>query len=81
MYPKDWCLDGLHFVAVRGAPARWFLLPGTCRHILLLLSARLYMNDIQFEITDLKVLTNEKRGGLRVVLFDRSPFKLFLTSC
>jgi hypothetical protein len=26
----------------------------------------------------LKVLTNEKRGGLRVILFDRSPFKLFL---
>jgi hypothetical protein len=25
----------------------------------------------------LKVLTNEIRGGLRVVLFDRSPFKLF----
>jgi hypothetical protein len=26
----------------------------------------------------LKVLTNEKRGGLTVVSFDRSPFKLFL---
>ncbi len=26
----------------------------------------------------LKVLTNEKRGGLAVVSFDRSPFKLFL---
>ncbi len=25
----------------------------------------------------LKVLTNEKRGGLTVVSFDRSPFKLF----
>ena len=25
----------------------------------------------------LKVLTNEKRGGLKVVGFDRSPFKLF----
>ena len=25
----------------------------------------------------LKVLTNEKRGGLKVVEFDRSPFKLF----
>jgi hypothetical protein len=25
----------------------------------------------------LKVLTNEKRGGLSVVSFDRSPFKLF----
>ena len=25
----------------------------------------------------LKVLANEKRGGLRVELFDRSPFKLF----
>ncbi len=25
----------------------------------------------------LKVLTNEKRGGLTVVAFDRSPFKLF----
>jgi hypothetical protein len=29
------------------------------------------------EFENLKVLTNEKRGGLRVVLFDRSPFKLF----
>ncbi len=25
----------------------------------------------------LKVLTNEKRGGLKVLAFDRSPFKLF----
>jgi hypothetical protein len=25
----------------------------------------------------LKVLTNEKRDGLKVVAFDRSPFKLF----
>jgi hypothetical protein len=25
----------------------------------------------------LKVLPNEKRGGLKVVAFDRSPFKLF----
>jgi hypothetical protein len=25
----------------------------------------------------LKVLTNEKRGGMSVVSFDRSPFKLF----
>ncbi len=25
----------------------------------------------------LKVLTNEKRGGLKVIAFDRSPFKLF----
>jgi hypothetical protein len=24
-----------------------------------------------------KVLTNEKRGGLKVGAFDRSPFKLF----
>jgi hypothetical protein len=24
-----------------------------------------------------KVLTNEKRGGLKVIAFDRSPFKLF----
>ncbi len=27
--------------------------------------------------SDLKVLTNEKRGGLSVVSFDRSPYKLF----
>ncbi len=27
--------------------------------------------------TSLKVLTNEKRGGLKVLAFDRSPFKLF----
>ncbi len=26
---------------------------------------------------DLKVLTNEKRGGVTLVSFDRSPFKLF----
>ncbi len=26
--------------------------------------------------TLLKVLTNEKRGGLKVISFDRSPFKL-----
>jgi hypothetical protein len=26
---------------------------------------------------DLKALANEKRGGLTVVSFDRSPFKLF----
>ncbi len=25
----------------------------------------------------LKLLTNEKRGGLKVVAFDKSPFKLF----
>jgi hypothetical protein len=25
----------------------------------------------------LKVLTNEKKGGLEVVAFDRPPFKLF----
>jgi hypothetical protein len=25
----------------------------------------------------LKVLTNEKRGGLELAAFDRSPFKLF----
>ncbi len=28
-------------------------------------------------ILDLKVLTNEKRGGFTMLLFDRSPFKLF----
>jgi hypothetical protein len=27
--------------------------------------------------SSLKVLTNEKRGGLKVAAFDRSPFKLF----
>jgi hypothetical protein len=27
--------------------------------------------------SSLKVLTNEKRGGLKVLTFDRSPFKLF----
>jgi hypothetical protein len=27
---------------------------------------------------DLKVLANEKRGGLKVVAFDKSPFKLFM---
>jgi hypothetical protein len=28
-------------------------------------------------VFDLKVLTNEKRGGLRIISLDRSPFKLF----
>ncbi len=27
---------------------------------------------------NLKVLTNEKRGGLKVIAFDKSPFKLFI---
>ncbi len=31
----------------------------------------------QVDSTDLKVLTNEKRGGLKVVAFDKPPFKLF----
>jgi hypothetical protein len=30
-----------------------------------------------FCFVSLKVLTNEKRGGVRVVSFGRSPFKLF----
>ncbi len=30
-----------------------------------------------FDIYILKVLTNEKRGGLSVVSFDRSPFQIF----
>ncbi len=29
----------------------------------------------------LKVLTNEKRGGLKVAEFDKSPFKLFTQRC
>ncbi len=29
------------------------------------------------KFVSLKVLTNEKRGGLKVVPFDKSPFKLF----
>ncbi len=33
--------------------------------------------SIYFHIYPLKVLTNEKRGGLKVVAFDKSPFKLF----
>jgi hypothetical protein len=28
-------------------------------------------------MNSLKVSTNEKRGGLKVVAFDKSPFKLF----
>jgi hypothetical protein len=36
-------------------------------------------NDIYYHIAyTLKVFTNEKRGGLRVISFDRSSFKLFL---
>ncbi len=33
--------------------------------------------NIQPSLSSLKVLTNEKIGGLRVISFDRSPFKLF----
>jgi hypothetical protein len=33
--------------------------------------------EVLTEMSSLKVLTNEKRGGLKVVAFDRSPFKLF----
>jgi hypothetical protein len=29
------------------------------------------------KISGLKVLTNEKRGGLKVIAFDKSPFKVF----
>ncbi len=34
-------------------------------------------NYCQQNFHPLKVLTNEKRGGLKVVAFDKSPFKLF----
>ncbi len=33
--------------------------------------------DQAIKLKDLKVLTNEKRGGLKVATFGRSPFKLF----
>jgi hypothetical protein len=36
----------------------------------------LYIRTLWWNIPPLKVLTNEKRGGLRVISFDRSPFKL-----
>jgi hypothetical protein len=32
---------------------------------------------LKYLFNALKVLTNEKRGGLKVEAFDRSPFKLF----
>jgi hypothetical protein len=35
------------------------------------------VNVIRGNIACLKVLTNEKRGGLKVVSFNRPPFKLF----
>jgi hypothetical protein len=38
------------------------------------------MNRIQYSLwknLSLKPLANEKRGGLKVVTFDRPPFKLF----
>ena len=38
----------------------------------------LYEFFMSFRVLQLKVLTNEKRGGLRVISFDRSPFKLIL---
>jgi hypothetical protein len=32
---------------------------------------------VMYLFHSLKILTNEKRGGLKVVTFDRSPFKVF----
>ena len=42
-------------------------------------AAKMLMFILLYSISKLmlKVLTNEKRGGLKVVEFDRSPFKLF----
>jgi hypothetical protein len=42
-------------------------------------AAKMWMFILLYSISKLmlKVLTNEKRGGLKVVEFDRSPFKLF----
>ncbi len=31
---------------------------------------------MKYELS-LKVLTNEKRGGMKMVAFERSPFKMF----
>jgi hypothetical protein len=37
-----------------------------------------FLNQALYNVTvPLKVLTNEKRGGLKMVAFDKSPFKLF----
>ncbi len=41
------------------------------------LSTILYLNINCIYKIILKVMTNEKRGGLKVVAFDRSSFKLF----
>ncbi len=43
-----------------------------CLHVHIMFFACL----IKSKVSLLKVLTNEKRGGLRVISFDRSPFKL-----
>ncbi len=42
-------------------------------------AAKMLMFILLYSISKLmlKVLTNEKRGGLKVVEFDRYPFKLF----
>ncbi len=37
----------------------------------------MFLPSHQLQCSSLKLLTNEKRGGLKVVAFDKSPFKLF----
>ncbi len=46
-------------------------------HALMGLKNQLSPVSIVQEKSALKVLISEKRGGLKVVAFDRSPFKLF----
>jgi hypothetical protein len=40
--------------------------------------SKIISNSVLVLSWNLKVLTNEKRGGMKVVAFDRSPFKIFL---
>ncbi len=44
---------------------------------LVILVRKCNTKNLQIEWFALKVLTNEKRGGLKVVAFNKSPFKLF----
>jgi hypothetical protein len=65
--PKSEPLDPLDFFPTAGKKGGLLTFINTFVHI--------FINDSYSVI--LKVLTNEKRGLLRVISFDRSPFKLF----
>ncbi len=52
------------------------ILLAVMKKIVQIAAANFHSGFQPLSFADLKVLTNEKRGGLRVISFDRSPFKL-----